>query len=423
MDANGLCLLSELDNAAEVVDFWADIPGFLPSRTELSLKDSPGSEHSVRLRRAEFVTGRVLDESGIPIEGAEIRLRNAERKPLRWDVYTTDRLGRFTVPDLGDDGSFKVAALGYRDRPNVPFAAEGGDLEVTLLRDNLMRGTVVDEETGKGLQKFSLVVTSRDPSVLAAPQGVEIVSADGSFELAGVPEGECEIAVRARGYAPASFAATVPAESGREPARYPLSRSFCTVGGRVMRGENAPVAAAEVILLVGRDAVGARDLDLADRSSWALAYDRIESLRADEQGRFTFQDVPLQTTVELVVVAEGFGTRRFRRMESHGADQLGEVVLPLEDECRLLVRGIPPDGNRQASIRLKDGGYRYTIPASQDSIILGGFVPGTYQVFSQGVGGNGGGDSPPETELLEVNLTAGSTQELDLGLGGVVMTP
>jgi beta-lactamase regulating signal transducer with metallopeptidase domain len=174
-------------------------------------------------KAASFLEGRVADQAGKPVVGAEVRIL---RKIQHWTgPYTsamTDKAGKFRSSVLipGYEYSIIVRAENHVPAPPVKLTAEAGkthDLgEAVLLRaTGTVRGSVVDT-AGKPVPD-AIVSNSGD-----CPQRVSTLTDDrGRFQLGGLFEGTAYVAVEAPGYRLSGGCA----DAGTDDLRIVLPRS------------------------------------------------------------------------------------------------------------------------------------------------------------------------------------------------------
>ena len=160
------------------------------------------SEHSVDVRMAPgaLVEGRVRDEAGEPLAGAQIAWSNGE--PLATAYVTADARGAFRF-DAAPAGRAWVAARAF-DHGVVEVelelhAGERRELDLTLATLPRCSGRLIDDE-GAPLVDFEMRLLGRVASGLAPEADDTRTDANGAFELA-VPGGDLRrIEVRGAGW-------------------------------------------------------------------------------------------------------------------------------------------------------------------------------------------------------------------------------
>ncbi|HEV7518453.1 MAG TPA: carboxypeptidase-like regulatory domain-containing protein, partial [Thermoanaerobaculia bacterium] len=338
-------------------------PGFVPAELKLPAPPSqasgtPRSPLRLVLEPGRTARGQVVDADGRPVAGAEVALLPA------FDVTSISRAtdplaalreaprgtagpdGRFSLGGLAP-GRFglRVRAPGFASaaRPGIEIPAGNGEVDlgrIALSTGTTLVGTVADP-SGKPLagvevsvipevdiEMLSLVL---DASVGARPQSA-ITGTDGRFRLPHLAApARVNLAVAREGYVPRLF------ESQRVPAPEPLTLTLSPAGrlaGRVVDEAGAPVPGA-VLRLEEED----RPMTVG-RDSFFFTRGASEVV-ADEEGRFTFADVPagrpvvrasadghLPGSLGPLAVAGGGSVSGLRIVLPHGATVTGRVVTP-----------------------------------------------------------------------------------------------
>jgi uncharacterized GH25 family protein len=145
------------------------------------------------------ISGRVVDEAGEPVAGAEVLVdvhrRNtpASRRHLPQDSpsATSDERGRFRIAGL-EDGKYDVWAWGGGYGTSEPVATRGGDagIEIVVPRLSKLSGTVRAADTGEPVPRFWVYGD-------AGPHGE---GRDGRFEVANVGAGQVRLEFEAAGF-------------------------------------------------------------------------------------------------------------------------------------------------------------------------------------------------------------------------------
>lgn len=187
------------------------------------------------------IAGRVLDESRRPIAGATITTWQSIQQRTR-----TDDEGRFRVAGLAEGShSLQVTHDDYT-QSNNQVEAGNENMEIVLQRAGIVRGVVVDRGTGRPVQNFELLISTRHGGVSAEEYRnfVRYQSEDGSFELKGVQVGNNTLAARAPDYAIATvdLGAVQPGEE-RNNIRVPLEAGN-VLAGRVVDDTGKGVSGA-----------------------------------------------------------------------------------------------------------------------------------------------------------------------------------
>jgi protocatechuate 3,4-dioxygenase beta subunit len=182
-------------------------PGFEPLRTdELTL--APGERRdlgTLALRDGFPVAGRVLDESGAPIEGARVTAGGAD--PTASALYAaTDGAGAFSLALPA--GSYRLTATAPRHGParaevTVQAGAAAPPTELRLPRAEAVLEGMVRDNDGRPLGRARLYAWPQGAPHEASPAGpsdtpLGSTTADvgGHFRLADLPAGELRIEVQ-----------------------------------------------------------------------------------------------------------------------------------------------------------------------------------------------------------------------------------
>ncbi|HED65469.1 MAG TPA: sigma-70 family RNA polymerase sigma factor [Planctomycetes bacterium] len=275
--------------------------GYAPSRTVLAIPDHGDVLFGVEvvLDPAHFVAGRVLDESGDPIEGVRVF-------PLYFCEYmdtqaTSDASGRFRLEGLpGSDLALEFYAPGkcYQRLEEAVAEVDVDDFEVSLVPAGGLAGRVLDGITGQPVKSFRVRFVA--PGELA-PGEVRLSSYSASWLREGhlfesdegtwntededglPPSTVVGIEIRAEGYAPTVEPHAVVST---EPEEHLLTLELFpggTLEGTVLSAENhSPLEGATVKLYRS-------DEEFAEGYSDDTHNRRIA--RVDTAGRFRFENV------------------------------------------------------------------------------------------------------------------------------------
>jgi hypothetical protein len=195
----------------------------------------------------ERLGGRVVDERGTGIGGAQVRVTQVAPGPgsLPAIFATTDEDGRFALEGL-DPGEVELAVSHDSFAPATQLARAGRtDLVLTLAAGGTLSGRVVDQ-AGAPVVSFTVLVAARKGLRRPLVATRSVVDAEGKFEIGHLAPGDYALTVAARGFAPAEEAsATAPGEVTIHLAR------GGAVAGHVTSKGGAPVAWARVMLESG----------------------------------------------------------------------------------------------------------------------------------------------------------------------------
>jgi len=240
----------------------------------------------LRLPRAAPLAGRVVDERGEPIAGAEL-WSSYPGAPFRGRVVAeSDAAGRFRLTEV-DPASWIGARRGGQGASSLRLADEwlGSELTLTLLPTAFepLRGRVTDSR-GRPVSGAHVRVhaspalpplrDSADRLALRLVPEPQRTDASGLFSLTGLPRARCELGVTADGFAPCTLAFT-PSSAKLVPGEEL----------RVVLREDGVAGAGEATETTGRSprSLEGRALDQAGEplTSWLVEAEREQMGRRD----------------------------------------------------------------------------------------------------------------------------------------------
>ena len=162
--------------------WWQEVP--FQSTTDMG----------IQLEMPEIVSGKVMNEAGEPIQGAEVQIQSVSRgDPIRGDSgnslthdawpqpVKTDASGEFVLPRLpqGATMTLDVKGPGYakENRHNVPVSAKR--LEFRLKREGKIKGRLTYADTGKPITHAKV----------SSGWGAALVDKNGNYLLANLAPG------------------------------------------------------------------------------------------------------------------------------------------------------------------------------------------------------------------------------------------
>ncbi len=254
-----------------------------------------------------WVQGRVVDESGKPVEQAHVTvgLTNfdvdlIEASTFRWKAeLETDRDGRFLCRDVpADRWPSAFVLLKHRERAHGQFGPEFlvaenvNDLgDLVLRRGGAIVGHVVDED---GLPRGEVEVTWlaqrdwRDPRVVG--EAVRS-SVDGGFRIDRVPEGVFRLCAHAPGFVE-EWSDPVPVAEGRTTKGLQLvMKRAMTLEGRVFEEDTRAGVEAEIVF--------------KSTGKWYKRRPEIR-IRSDSSGAFVLEGLSLEGDYAFSAEAEGY---------------------------------------------------------------------------------------------------------------------
>lgn len=281
----------------------ASAPGAGPGLLEeMALEEGESKVVDLRLTRAVEIIGRLVDAEGGLLPG-HVRVRRVAGHDLTWSsalspVAEVGEDGRFTLHQKLGAGEYTLSAQarGFADKDVDLRIAEGetthdvGDVVFDLGRT--IRGRVVNHR-GQPIPNAQISTHIKGAGTSTQTQP------DGSFRLAGLPEGRCSVRATARGFA----GENKEVEAGASQISFTLAQGS-EIMGTAVDAQDRPISAvhASVIPREGRPGMNARPS--ADeppdangrfrvRDLWAGAF----TLRLDASGFSTYYSKPLEVAV------------------------------------------------------------------------------------------------------------------------------
>jgi hypothetical protein len=153
---------------ASEVSVRLDVDGFLP----WTAQRKPGEVLEARLQPGAVVRGQVMDEKGLPVEGARVEERGNAPSP----TSESRESGRFEIVARALPASFNVSAAGFHTRRiDARTQKDAGNIEVRLYRGEGVSG-LVDFAGREPLEHLTMWIETRsaDGATQATPAQVTI---------------------------------------------------------------------------------------------------------------------------------------------------------------------------------------------------------------------------------------------------------
>jgi hypothetical protein len=244
----------------------------------------------MRLDPPRPLTARVVDPHGKPLSGVRVMAKYWRGVPaFDWDGRT-DADGRFTWTEAPADGMrFGLYLAHYVQVTDQPIAAGDPPQVMTLWPELTVIGTVVDDATGKPIDRFAGVRggASKDESrvfwerpAAGGPPVAEIEGRDGKFEfIEDMIRDGYAVRIEADGYLPAE-SKVFHVEDGPVRLDFRLKRSI-DLAGALVTPDGKPLSGAQVLVVTPASQILVHGGALGGQT-FAL---RAE---ADKEGRFQF---------------------------------------------------------------------------------------------------------------------------------------
>lgn len=262
------------------------------------------------LKTGGAIGGKVVGDADQPLQGirvsaANVLTGNAADADVLAAIVETDDQGRFRIDGLAP-GSYVLTAQKEGASQTARTNAAPGKMDVVLklLSGTVVRGIVVDDETGRPIKAFNLI-QSQTEQLNGRPKALmkRVIAADGAFEytLSYVPPTlrRVYLFALAPGYSGGSVEVPLmPADGPPQPQAKDVKdlvirvRRGAVVVGRVLDPAGNPVAGARVDLMLlasGADAGESKALGDLLKRSLLNASDGIGGI-SREDGRFTIAE-------------------------------------------------------------------------------------------------------------------------------------
>lgn len=232
--------------------------GFLPGRATLDFGAQVTHRLTIKLARLDgpppkplSIAGRVIDPGDHPVPNALVTALFDDPTPAKAPAIhpgaqaLSDAAGQFRLDGL-DAGHYDVAAIQGELAPGHA-KAEAGATGVTLrlMPGGALRGTV--QEAGAGpIAIFTVDVWRREGLHTNRVKGETFTSADGHFEMLGLPAGSLTATATAEGYAPSAPLAIDVSPGAPSRADFALSKGKTLRGLVRDRASKKPIEGAAV---------------------------------------------------------------------------------------------------------------------------------------------------------------------------------
>jgi beta-lactamase regulating signal transducer with metallopeptidase domain/uncharacterized GH25 family protein len=280
--------------------------GFAPKLAEVVRKGSP---IEVRLERGQPVHGRVVEDVGKPVEGASISARSwrGESNRLHLEAKSASD-GSFRIADApGDEVRFDFHKNGYMMVNNFAMSSSGQSYSVTMKAPLKIVGSVVDAETGKPLEKFSLIEgVGYDDGRAPEWEGASAKTIfNGRYEISIEQEGFSRLVrVEADGYMPAESRDFQPynPDKGRITYDFKLHKA-APLTGTVLGLDGKPLANADIYLATNQITIANRKVGNIGMTDHKVSF-YVNNCTAKTDGEGGFKFAPEVEPFCLVVVHE-----------------------------------------------------------------------------------------------------------------------
>jgi beta-lactamase regulating signal transducer with metallopeptidase domain/protocatechuate 3,4-dioxygenase beta subunit len=424
--------------------------GFAPKRVDVTSgpPDRP-AEVAIALDPGHRIRGRVVDESGRPLEGVWVYFAHGRRMFSEGGRGTTDANGVFFFDSLPEVSPFSFYKQDYSAIEDRTLPLDTDAVATVVMRPaGTIVGRVVDARTGEPVGAFTVRITfsrTRQPgepsgslsSALEDP-GLASTSGDGRFKVGGlVVDMPLQVTVSAAGYERRVLERVVVARP--EAAKIQEFRlevldpaNLRTYGGRLLDAQGVPVPGADLRLIAHQPLAGDRSEDNA--FNWVLietgqlardpSVTRFLTATTDQQGRFRFTGIPGSSQVKLAWWGPGIPRGRADHLErtASAAAAAGSIDITLPAPARIsgtVNRTAYPSAARVSAQRTDDSfdDVEQTLAAGQSDFEIRGLAPGEYWVSLMGpyerVPGQGEGITSRSLASEKVTVRPGESRRVD----------
>ena len=270
-DTDGKCLLQNIYAGLIGPYITIKAPGFQAQKVaiEPGTIESPG-EVEIQLLVGKKLRGRVLKPDGSGASGAWVNYNGGLRVGGTGGRVTTNSEGRFEIDGLADTATIGVSyAAEFAPVPDRRVDVDNEEITFNLKLTGLIRIRAVDSNSGKPVPEYNVKLGFCEQSKPGDPKlgglnselmnpGVNIMGTTPEYRLdrqtIGMPH---KVIVSAEGYEPRTLPRVVAVRSDKaKRIDVQLQRidpdDYQRIAGKLVDSEGAPIANANVRLLVGK---------------------------------------------------------------------------------------------------------------------------------------------------------------------------
>ncbi len=328
-DARGQAALDMPQPPYRALNFFVTADGHVPLVISWGFRRPMPAAYTMRLNRGVTIGGKVVDDAGRPIVGAQIKIQDpgndsslAENIQFVSDAtVTTGAGGQWScnmIPAKWDEVSLTVLDTNHAEtnvtvRPKAPAANQ---LVIAMSAGLSVAGTVQDSN-GNPIPGAKI----RQVRFNSENEHSQNTGPSGAFDLQGLAPGEQTLAVQADGFAPA--VQTLQLVSNVPSLRFQLGPGQ-VLRGRITDDVGHPVA----------DAFIETTRQVVDKIKW--------STNTDADGRFEWNSAPPEPLL-YSVLAEGFDPAYGRSLPADGSDHEIKLSASHPDKDTIQIMGTVAD--------------------------------------------------------------------------------
>ncbi len=269
-------------------------PGHAPEQKTLNVAPDLAPVE-FRLGPPHTIRGRVVDASGTPIAGANVLPSQWHGLSFHEFKLKTDAEGRFRWDNAPSDAvGVSVNKVGYAFVRDIQFTPTDAEQVVRLIRTPIVRGTVVDAQTGDPITGFTVLQGKGNPvDPINWDHSMQKVFGNGRYSVNYTDvASHYQVRIEADGYEPAVSRVFEP-DKAEQVCDFKLSKTSGATG-TVRLPDGSPLSGATVLALPPKTT-------LFVRNGKPLT-GRIRRTQTDRDGRFTLY--PQEPRFGLVVIHE-----------------------------------------------------------------------------------------------------------------------
>ncbi|MBD3180826.1 sigma-70 family RNA polymerase sigma factor [Candidatus Poribacteria bacterium] len=284
------------------------------------------------------VTGKVTNEAGEPISGAEVI---AGKMPYMSENLTakTDETGRYTVKYLPEGDNCVIAkAEGYASGlKSIDVGKRNMELDIVLNQGKILAGKVTEQD-GKPIQGVSIAFgLFKDRMRIHHIVTWTKTDADGKFEAENIPDIEgthIDAAVMRDGYTDIRGVSVTPGDTNLE---FVMKQSG-KLAGRVVDAETSKPITHFIIKLDFPKLEPGEDVP---RYGMSCDWNRSGVSYVSDEGEFVAPGFPVGSIYKLTAIADGYAPATVARVTATEKTDFDDLVISMERE--IIVKGIVTD--------------------------------------------------------------------------------